>query len=148
MFSRFVLALAMLAQEPQCLRREAEPNSHWVYATQAGTIPYEPATVCGTTFPGDEDWWSIALDYHTTGLIEGGARVVLQSKVKPSLLQLRLYEKAIGGGFEMVGSWYTTNGYLDTGQLGLTYHKKSGLNKLYACVTSGLGSADYYLSYW
>lgn len=141
--------IGLLALGYRCKQREAEPNPAWPFATATGTIPSEHAqTVCGSTFPSDEDWWRIALDYQTTVFVEGEARLVLQSKIKPALLKLRLYEPAFGGGFKMIGSWYTTNGYLDTGQLGLSYYKSAGMDHIYACVTSGLGSADYFLSFW
>lgn len=142
-----VVALALLAGRV-CKQREHEPNNSLPYATKTGTLPaMSPQTVCGNVSGPDEDWWRIALDYQTSSCVEGDARLTLKCK-QSALVTLRLYEKSWGGGFHFVGSWSTVGGWLDTGQLGLCYFKQGGLDVLYAAVSGGPGSADYFLSFW
>lgn len=142
------LALLALVALP-CKQREKEPNGSWPYATKTGTLPAQsPQTVCGQVAGPDEDWWRIALDYSTLSCVEGDARLTLKAKDSGSLLTLRLYEKAWGGGFHYLGSWSSVGGWIDTGPLGLCYFKPGGLDLLYAAINGAPGATDYALSFW
>jgi len=143
---RYLLALA-LAFAP-CGQTEIEPNGSPYSATRTGTIPaVERLSVCGESYPGDFDYWKIHLDYHTNWFCEGAARFLLHTEQAPALLQLQLYQKDWAGGWRYIGNWYSINGTIYTGEVGLEYWDPK-ITDVYAVVNAPVGSCKYGLTFW